>query len=183
MDKIRRVSCFFRYFFIIIMFSLPVTLAVFWLTSPLHIATTLAQYGLVVDYIPQNLVLALPLPESARWWGLVINVVPLLIHMYILYMLTALFGLFSRGCFFLVENVNCIRRVGMALFVGQLVNPFYQAALTTALTWHNGPGLRWVGVVWTGADLGVLFIAMIIVLTSWIIAEGVKLEEEQRYTV
>jgi hypothetical protein len=51
------------------------------------------------------------------------------------------------------------------------------------LTWKNGPGERILAMSFSSNNIVVILIACIVILISWIMAEGHKLQEEHEYTV
>ena len=107
----------------------------------------------------------------------------MLIELYILYSLIKLFGLYSKGEIFSVNNVRYIRNIGYALLFTQIVNPLYQVLMGAVLTLHNPPGHRFLSITLDQTNLGIILIALIVILISWIMAEGCKLREEQQLTI
>jgi hypothetical protein len=104
-------------------------------------------------------------------------------ELYILYSLIKLFGLYSKGEIFSVNSVKHIRNIGYALLITQIVNPLYEGLMGLALTWHNPHGHRFASVTLNQTNLGIIFVALIVILVSWIMAEGCKLREEQQLTI
>jgi len=183
MDRIKRVSLFFRAVFQILFIALPVILAIAWITSP----ESLVIMGGVINmsFIPRpyvNNILHILTPAD-RLLGFGISSIPMLIELYILYSLIKLFGLYSKGEIFSVNNVRHIRNIGYALLVTQVVNPLYEGLMGVALTWHNPHGHRFASVTLDQTNLGIIFVALIVILISWIMAEGCKLREEQQLTI
>jgi len=65
----------------------------------------------------------------------------------------------------------------------QLVNPFYEALMGIVLTLHNPHGHRLAIITLDQTNIGILFVAGIVILISWIMSEGCKLREEQQLTI
>ena len=76
-----------------------------------------------------------------------------------------------------------IRNIGYALIVTQVIDPIYQGIMGFVLTWHNPPGHRFSAISLDQTNIGVILIALIVILISWIMSEGCKLREEQQLTV
>jgi len=183
MHKIKRVSLFFKAVFQIILIALPVILAIAWSTSP---ESYVVMGGAInMSFIPRsyaNNILHVLTPTD-RLLGFGISSIPLLIELYILYSLIKLFDLYSKGEIFTVNHVKYIRNIGYALLVTQIINPLYEGLIGVALTWHNPHGYRFASVTLDQTNLGIIFFALIIILISWIMAEGCKLREEQQLTI
>ena len=97
--------------------------------------------------------------------------------------LIKLFGLYSRGKIFTADNVRCIRRIGIVILIYNLLFPLYEMLMTFILTMNNPVGERLVRLGFGGTDIAQIVIAIMIILISWIMDEGRKMEEEQAYTV
>lgn len=181
MNRIKRVSFFFRIFFQIIFVLLPILLVLGWYQAP-H--ALLALHGdLVIHMVPRGIPVPQPLSETTRLLGFLISLIPTAIEMLVLYFLIRLFKLYEKGEIFSIKSVHYIRNVGYTMLIGQVINPIYDALLSTTLTWSNPPGHRLAVVLFTGKNIGTIFIALLVILVSWIMAEGCKLNEEQQLTV
>lgn len=99
------------------------------------------------------------------------------------YFLIKLFQLYERTEIFTLRNVTYIRNIGYAMLVKQLLNPVYQGLITGALTFNNPHGYRYATIGFGSTDLIAIVTALIIILVSWIMAEGCKLNDEQKYIV
>ncbi|EKD70101.1 MAG: hypothetical protein ACD_46C00636G0004 [uncultured bacterium] len=77
-----------------------------------------------------------------------------------------------------------IKYIGYTLLIGQfIINPVYEAILSAMLTWHNPQGERMAMISFTGTNLGIVLTALLIILISWIMAEGYKINEDRKYTI
>lgn len=183
MNKIKRVSLFFRVIFQMILVALPVLLIVGWVYAP---AELVLLHGFIkLNVIPvsyQNSILH-PLSASEKSLGALLSVIPLLVQMYVVYALIKLFRLYERGEIFSLRNVRYLRNIGYALLVGQLIEPFYQFFMGLVLTLHNPPHHRYAAITLDHANIGILLAALLVILISWIMAEGCKLREEQQLTI
>ena len=57
--------------------------------------------------------------------------------------------------------------------------------MSAALTWGNPRGSheRMAAISFSGTNVAILLTALLIILISWIMAEGHKLAEDQKYTI
>lgn len=183
MNRIKHVSLFFRILFQILFIALPLLLVVAWVTSP----KSFDMMGGVIhmSFIPRpyaNSILHV-LTNTDRLLGFCISAIPMIIELYILYSLIKLFRLYEKDEVFSINNVRYIRNIGYALLVTQIVNPIYEGLMGVALTWHNPPGHCFASVTLDQTNIGIIFAGLIIILISWIMAEGCKLREEQQLTI
>lgn len=181
MKNIKRVSLLFRILFQVLFVIFPITFIIFWMQAPkplefFHGATSF-------NFIPKGIAILAPLSASTKIYGFIISLIPIAIAEIILYFLIKLFKLYEQGEIFSLQNVNYIRNIGYTLLIGQILDPIYQALLSGVLTWHNGSGQRFVTITLDGTDAGIVLVVLLTILISWIMAEGCKLREEQKYTV
>lgn len=183
MEKIKRFSVFFRIFFQLMFCVVPILTIVSWLVFAGRFEPPGGVFHF--NFIPQayqnNIMHKLSLNENLL--ALAVSAFPAFIIMYILFCLIQLFKLYERGEIFTLLNVTYIRNIAYALLVTQLINPFYEAAMGLVLTINNPPGHGLIAISFDQTNLGVLATALIIIIISWVMAEGCKLREEQQLTI
>lgn len=179
MNKIQRISKFFKWLFVLLFILLPIFYAFFWLHSPIPISSFIATSGL----IPAGTQIMQPLSLETKMLSFTVALIPLSIDLLVLYFLIRLFICFERGEIFALENVKNIKRIGYTILIGQLFTIIYQLLITTVLTWNNPAPYRVAIFSFTGTNFGLLLAALLVILISWIMAEGYKLKEEQEYTI
>lgn len=91
--------------------------------------------------------------------------------------------MYEQGKIFSLNHVKYIRNIGYALLIGQIVEPFYQGIMGFILTAHNPPHHRFATVTLDQTNIGMLLTALLVILISWIMAEGYKLHQEQQLTI
>ena len=184
MNKIKQVSLFFRIIFQFTLIVMPIFLMIAWINAPHQIQFLAGIF--TIDNVPQNYPILAPLPLSAKIIGFFISLIPTGVKMFVLYFLIKLFRLYERGEIFLINNVQYIRNTGYTLFIGQLLNPIYQALISADLTWVNHTvqkGMRMMIVSFDNTNINMLLTSLLIILISWIMAEGCKLRDEQQLTI
>lgn len=182
MNKIKRVSLFFRVLFQVLLVTLPILLVIAWLAF----SGTLALSDTIhVSYIPTAYAdnMLHPLSSSEKWFALGLASFPLMVKLYILFSLINLFKLYEKGEIFSIKNVRYIHNIGYALIVTQLIEPIYQSVMGFILTRNNPPGHRFVSISLDETNISVILIALMVILISWIMAEGCQLREEQQLTI
>lgn len=194
MNRIKNVSLFFRIVFQIIFFALPILLMVSWVYAPdelvllsgfIKLNAIPATYSGMHTYaqgVPEKAILH-TLSLSEKSLGCLVSAIPMLVKMIILYFLIKLFKLYEQGDIFSLHHVKYIRNIGYALLMGQLIEPFYQFAMGIVLTMHNPPQHRYAAITLDQTNIGILLTALLVILISWIMAEGCKLREEQQLTI
>lgn len=190
MNKIQRVSLFFRILFQIIFIATPIVLIFAWMNNPQSVHF----FGGIINanLIPRSYItspeshgggILHTLSNSEKLFGFSLSLIPTVIYLYVVYSLIKLFKLYEINEIFSINNVRYLRHIGYALLIGQLVNPFYEAAMGVVLTMHNPPGHRYAAVSLDQTNLGMILMALFMILISWIMAEGCKLIEEQQLTI
>lgn len=189
MNKIKRISWFFRVVFQFLLIIIPIISIAGWMFAPSSL--DMHRGGLGVSLIPLsytsmgshgNAILhSLSLLE--KFLGFSVGAIPMAIELFILYSLIKLFKLYERGEIFLLDNVCYLRNIGYALLLGQMLNPLYEFAMGMVLTFRNPPGHRFASITIDQTNVGMILIAFLVILISWIMVEGCKLREEQQLTV
>lgn len=188
MNKIKKVSLFFKILFQILFIALPITLMIGWVNAPKPLVTlggTINMSLIPHAYLPNETgpVILHTLSATEKMLGFLVSTIPLCIELFILYFLIKLFQLYEKGEIFSSKNVQYIRKIGYTLLIDQCINPFYQALMGVVLTLHNPPGHRFAAVTLDQTNMGILLTALLVILISWIMAEGCKLREEQQLTI
>lgn len=183
MDKIKKVSLLFRIIFQIAFVLQPILLILFWVNFPSKIFTNMQTGAININFIPQNIIILYNMTWSMKLLGFLISLIPLILIELIFYFLIKLFRLYEKAEIFSMKNVNYIKYIGYTMLVAQLVSPLYQGLITGVLTWHNPAGHRYATISLSGTNIAIIFTAILIILISWIMTEGVKLNEEQKYIV
>lgn len=181
MNKIKHISAFFRIFFIMIAVALPLIQIIGWMLAPGELS--FLNHMISFQVIPSSYAVMHQLSSLERFSGFVVSIIPLGISLLILYFLIKLFRLYERGDIFSVKHVIYIRNIGYALLIGQLLNPIYQLLMGLVLTLRNPPGHRVMSITLDQTNIGILLVALLLILVSWIMMEGCKLNEEQQLTI
>jgi len=177
MNKIKYVSLFFRVFFQVMFICLIAAQVIGWMLAPIQ--------GGFFNVIPdayQALVLHV-LDVNTKLAAFCVSSVLLVIKLAVIYSLIKLFRLYERHEFFSADNVLYIRNAGYGLLLLEIVRPVIDFTLGFILTAGNPPGFRIATMTFNDANIGVILIALMIILNSWIMSEGCKLNEDQKLII
>ncbi len=183
MNRIKNVALFFRILFQIIFIALPILLIMSWVYAPNELGFLIGifRFNAIPDVYSKSILHTLSASEKSL--GCLVSAIPVIVQMYLFYCLIQLFKLYEIGKIFSLHHVKYIRNMSYALLLGQFIQPFYQFAMGFVLTLNNPPHHRYAAITFTQTNLGILLIALLIILISWIMAEGYQLQEEQQLTV
>ncbi len=179
MNKITNVSLIFRLLFQAIFIGLIFTQIVGWIYAPIYNIYNLFN---VIPYSYLGYVKH-ALNLNAKIAGFFVTSIPTLFKLLTLYFLIKLLRLYENLIFFSEENVRYIKNAGYSLLILQFINPISEFLLGFILTWDNPPGSRLAQIYLTDWNIGLILTALIIILASWIMAEGCKLLNEQKLTI
>jgi DUF2975 family protein len=194
-NRIKRVSLFFRLVFQIFFVALPILLIFSWIYAPeqLILLTGFIKLNAIpATYSGMHVYTAQGIPEKAilhtltvgeKTLGCLVSAIPIIVEMFILYSLIKLFKLYEKGEIFSMGHVRYIRNIGLALLIGQIIEPIYQFIMGFVLTLNNPPHHHYAAITLDQTNIGILLTSLLIILISWIMAEGYKLHEEQQLTI
>jgi hypothetical protein len=101
-----------------------------------------------------------------------------------LYWVSKVFHLFEQLQFFTQKSVRTLRNIGLVLFINSIIHAtIYSGLMSLVLTISNPPGHRHIMISFGTDELTLIVISTILLLLSWIMKEGSKLQEEHEATV
>jgi hypothetical protein len=112
-----------------------------------------------------------------------VNMIPVLFVMLGFYYLIQLFKLYARNIIFSFQNIFYIRKIALTLFLQVLAGILIQPFLSLILTFDAPKGGHTISIGAGSDEISSLIIAGIVLLISWIMEEGRRLEEESALTV
>ena len=146
-------------------------------------------YWAFFNHLPEGLLADLPVapaqPLSSLSLSLafLVSLLPVSVALYGVAALGALFKLYENGIIFAAENVKYFRRLGYALMAWVMANALFTPLISLVITFGNPPGERVVVAEFGVLDASILAIGSVVLLVSWVMNEGRKLEDEQAHTV
>lgn len=183
MNKIQKLSRFFKNVFTVIFWGWPIALILIWLQDQ---SNFFAHLGFnILNFIPEGIAdhLGRPLSFSEKISGFLVSCIPAAISMVIAFLLKKLFDGYQRGAIFTIESIHTIRKIGLTMFIWAALNPLYQALMSFVITQNNPHGERVIVISLETDYFRNLITAGLIFLIAHIMQEGLKLREEQILTV
>ncbi|MCF6210879.1 MAG: DUF2975 domain-containing protein [Gammaproteobacteria bacterium] len=172
--RIQRVSGRFCRFFMALMFLIPLLNVLYWVSFNDLPAELTADLPALASQPLSPFFLAL---------ALAVSLIPISVALYGIMILKRLFSLYENAVVFSVENVRCFRRLGYTLIAWVIASMVFTMLISIIISAGNPPGERVMVAQFGFSDLFALISGAIVVLISWVMEEGCRLENEQAYTV
>ena len=185
MNKIVKLSRFFKRIFQVIFYGWPIMLAIIWFQSG-AVADTLSQIGLnIANFVPgyMNMPIFLPLSMEIKMCGFVASFIPAAVGMGIAFCFIRLFEAYQQGEVFATKSIRYLKKIGAIMLLWALLNPLYQALISLIITWNNPIGQHTILISVGAHYFSNLITAGLVFLIAYIMQEGVNLREEQALTV
>lgn len=188
MDRIQKVSSYLLIMFNFLLIALPLFILSLWLfmeTAPLKEAIS---EGLFFESVrtPEGVVnLSLVKWDSlTKVIGFMASFVGLLPILLGLLVLKPIFRNYKKGEIFNIFNARHYTYLGWLFFLDALLaKPLSGMLMVLAVTLTYPPGHRWIQIGYGTPTLGVLFCGVLVIVISWVMVEGYKLQEEQKLVV
>ncbi len=184
MNKIQKLSGFFKWVFAIIFLGWPIMLLLIWFQDQNSFLVSGLGFS-TLNFIPGNIASHIlePLSFTAKVWGFMVSCIPAMIGMIITFSLMRLFKYYQQGKIFTLDNIRQIKRVGLTMLAWAILNPIYQVLMSLVVTLQNPVGQRVIAINLDTDYFRNLITAGIVFVIAYIMQEGVKLREEQALTV
>ena len=114
-----------------------------------------------------------------RFYACLVDMIPAIICMMSFYYLSKLFSLYAQNIIFSLENVLCIRKLGIFLLCQVAANLLIQPINSVILTYDAKPGEHLISIGIGGDEFSSLIIGGAVIVASWIMEEARKLDEEK----
>lgn len=181
-QRICRMARLLKWVVVGLMMFLPLLTAGYWMLDGFP-GLTLFQVRMI-PYLGEAVIPALSqLSPPVKFSAFLVTLIPVGVAMLALDALRRLFNYYAQLEIFSQNCVRCIRRFGWTLLIGQAIHPLYCGLISLVLTSANPPGQRMLVVSMSLMQMGILAIAAAILLVSWVMEEGRKLQEEQAATI
>ena len=158
-----------------LIYCLPVACAIVWIFfNQLYATGPMMPLPVRVDH---------DLPGQIRFYAFLVDLIPLGAILYGLHKLRRLFRLYENGLIFTERNVDCFRGLGRALVVWVACHVARTTLLSIILTMNNPPGQRMVTVGLDSGDFTGVFVGVVVLIISWVMDEGRRIQEDQALIV
>lgn len=172
--RIQWTSKRFRRLFTALIFFIPFLDLMFWLSF---------------NHLNEGFLAGLPatanqdLSQRSLALGFLVSLIPVTVAVYGMVTLSRLFQLYENAIVFTSDNVRLFRKLGYVIIAWVAANLLFTPLISAVITHGNPVGQRMLTVGINFSDLSVLIMGAIVVLISWVMNEGRKLEDEQMHTV
>ncbi|MBU4563520.1 MAG: DUF2975 domain-containing protein [Desulfarculus sp.] len=171
-ERIAKVSARLRLVSTLLMFAIPVVLALVWA---------------FMENLPFNTRLPVKvdasLPLISRILAFLASMIPGGVAIYALSRLRRLFDLYAHGVIFREANVECFRQLGWSLFAWAGASFLFNTLAGFILTFHWKPGTRLLVLSLDSQDIMAVFSGLVVITVAWVMDQGRKLNEEQQLFV
>lgn len=188
MDRIQKVSSYLLAIFNMLLVVLPLSLLILWLFM---------DYGPINNAITEGLFFSpVETPEGVLNLGMIkwdtlskfigimaslLGILPILLGLIIL---KTIFRNYRKGEIFNITNAHQYKYLGYLFFLDGLVTkPLSGLLQVLAVTLTNSPGHRYLSIGFGTPNLEALFCGVLVIVISWVMVEGYKLQEEQKLIV
>lgn len=121
---------------------------------------------------------AIAVDDRARALGAVVSLLPVAIGLYALWQLWTLFAEYGAGRVFGRTALARLKRFAWALLAAALLAPLVRAAMSVVLTLGNPPGQRQLVIGLSWDDYLSVLLAVVLIAIATVMAEAVRLAEE-----
>jgi len=188
MNPIQKVSSRLLIVFNILLFLLPLSTLFYWLLIDTEFIHTLIVQGPLLQTIQTtegavsiNLV---PWDIYSKLLGLLGDVIGLLPLFLGLFVLKSIFRNYKKREIFTLKNANHYKRLGWLFFFNALIaQPLNNVLLVLAITSADPTGHRYLTFAFGIPNVKALFCGLLVIVISWVMVEGSKLQEEQKLTI
>lgn len=188
MDRIQKVSSYLLATFNILLVVLPLSLLILWLFIDHDPIKQAIAEGLFFEpvHTPEGVInLAMikwdPFAKFIGFVGSLVGILPILLGLFIL---KTVFRNYRKGEIFNITNARQYKYLGYLFFLsGLITTPLSSMLQVLAVTLTYPPGHRWITIGFGTPNMVTLFCGVLVLVISWVMVEGYKLQEEQKLIV
>jgi hypothetical protein len=107
----------------------------------------------------------------------------MLVWMMIYYRLTQLFRLYAKEILFELENIRCIKSIGVYLMLNVLIGFICQPLMSLTLTFNQPPGQRFMNFDFSTNDFIIIMVGVMILVVSLIMQEARRIKKDKELTI
>jgi hypothetical protein len=188
MDRIQKISPYLLIIFNLLLIGLPLFSLCVWLFMDHEPLKSLIAEGFLLSPVntpagPINLsaIHWTPLSKVINLLASFIGLLPILLG---LFFLKAIFQNYGKGEIFNAYNACHYKYIGWLFFLDALiVKPLSDTLMILAVTLSNPPGHRVISISFGTPHMETIFSGILVIVMSWVMLEGYKLQEEQKFVI
>lgn len=188
MDRIQKVSSYLLIIFNILLVILPLSLLILWVFIDHDPIKEAIEHG--VFFAPVQTPEGSVNLATVNWTpftkciGFISNLVDILPILFGLLILKKVFRNYQKDEIFNRENAQRYKYLGYLFFLaGFLTQPLSAMLQTLAITLTYPPGHHWIQIGFGTPTFESIFCGVLVLVISWVMVEGYKLQEEQKLIV
>ena len=153
-----------------------------WVTAPALMGGRLANpsFFSMYDWAPM-------MPINLSWvtklYGYLLEFIPNTLIVMCWFTAASFFRSVRELSIFSIKNAKRLHRIGWFLLMAKLSGFLVQLPLSALLTWGNGVGHRQMSLSLSGSDIGLLGVALVVILASWIVREGAGIDSDNKQII
>ncbi len=169
-SRVQVLSVFMARLCYILLFVIPLATAFLWINFDLIGPMVFAQLNLVYD--PDRI------DYATRIWGFLASMIPGGLWMYGLFHLRHMFAECAGERYFSALSVNSFRKFSWVAFVQVFAVICQSSLVSVILTYHQPAGQKQLVVSISSHQLYALFVGLLLVVISHILAEGKNIADD-----
>ncbi|MEB3701946.1 DUF2975 domain-containing protein [Candidatus Bealeia paramacronuclearis] len=191
MERIQKTSHYLLAVFNILLIALPLWNLTQWIfieTKTIDIPDALNFFGMLEQTVktPEGIVnlSQIERTSSLKIMGVMTGFFGVLPFFLGVLVLKSLFKNYQRGEIFSLQNAKHYRQLGWLFFLDALlVQPLSGMLLVLLATLSNAPGHRYISIHFGTPNLEALFCGLLVIVISWVMIEGYRLSENDKFTI
>ncbi|HNX58954.1 MAG TPA: DUF2975 domain-containing protein [Spirochaetota bacterium] len=175
-NRIKSMSRVFRIIFFSLVIAIPVGFALYWgfyNILPVNFRLTTQEFPMTADSIA----------GFNRMLCAAAGIIPLAVHIGIVFTLARLFGMYERGDILTAGNVSCIRKLGYLFIARAVAGIIHTPLLALALTITNTPGNRQISLSLSSDEISSVLTGFVIIVIARVMDEGRAASDEQKLVI
>ncbi|MES2608578.1 MAG: DUF2975 domain-containing protein [Pseudomonadota bacterium] len=188
MQRIKTISTYMCTFLTVLLIVYPVLMILQWLLIDWTPFKKLVIEGVFFTPIetPEGIVNIgnIALSSLAKCIGILTSLICYMPIGLGLFLLRKVFTNYQRGQIFVFDNAKVYQKMGWLFFLNALVfKPLSGLGMIFAVTLSNPPGHRYITLSFGTPNLESIFCGIILIIISWVMMEGHRLQSEQELTI
>lgn len=188
MERIQKVSSYLLVIFNLLLIALPLLILTLWLFMETSLLKEAISEGLFFDSVrtPEGVInLSMvswdPLTKFIGFMASLVGLLPILLGLFVL---KPVFRNYGKSEIFNIFNARHYKYLGWLFFMDALITkPLSSMLMVLAVTLSNPPGHRFISISFGAPNMEALFCGVLVIVISWIMGEGYKLQEEQKFII
>lgn len=188
MTRIQKVSSYLLILFNLLLIVLPLFALTLWMFIEYEPVKIAIAEGFFFDAVrtPEGIVnlSTVKWTPLSKFVGFIATLVGLLPTLLGLFVLKTVFRNYQKGEIFNIFNARHYKYLGWIFFLDALLlRPLSDMLMVLGVTLSNPSGHRYITIGYGTPNMAELFCGVLVIVISWVMVEGYKLQEEQKFVI